>query len=64
MGILLKKRRKISAKKITELLDKQKIKISRPTVVKRLKILKKKKWIVGKYKFNLEKLPEEYKDAK
>jgi len=61
LRILIKKRRKLKATTITKLLNEKKIKISRPTVIKRLKKLRNRKLVLGYYRYNPEKLHPMYK---
>lgn len=60
LRILLSRRRSLSAKKVTELLNESGIKISIPTVRKRLNRLKENEWVIGSYRFNPKRLPKKY----
>ena len=57
LKILLKKQRTMSVKGITEILNEEfHIEVSRPTIARRLQGLKKDYWVIGEYKFNMNKL--------
>ena len=64
MVILLRKRRPMSAKKITEILNQEGTEISRPTVARRLAKLKEDGWVVGSaraYRINPKRMPDKFK---